>query len=639
MKLVKPYTLLTLQKRLLALIVSVTFLFVALMGRLAYIQLIDGAELQAKAADQWMRELPLKAPRGNVYDAGGRLLAGNYTVYSIYARPKSVADPDRAAAALSDALNLDREALRGKIAKKGVSEVTVAREVEKETADKLKLLNLPGIYFSEDTKRRYPYGDFLTQVLGYTNVDGDGQAGLEAYYDQYLKGLAGFSLTQTDIQGTELADNVTQYIPSVPGFDLRLTIDYNIQAFCEAAMEAAAAQYDPLGASALVLDAETGAVLAMTTKKSFDLNDPPRDDIAELMSRGKNKMVSDVYEPGSTFKIFTMAAAIEERRVKLDERFFCPGYRIVDGQRIKCWRTAGHGSKSFTEGVNVSCNCVFMDLAQRLGVHKYYEYLNKFGFGQSTGIDFHSESRGIVMKESSVKTVDLARIGFGQAVAVTPLQLAAGVAAAVNGGRLMTPYLVKEIAGADGKPARLFNPVEKRRVIGEESSAAMRAVLEEAVRVGSGKNAYIPGYKIGGKTGTAQKYADGRIAQGKYVSSFVGFAPADKPKYVVLISIDEPKGYAYYGSIVAAPWAKEIFGKLFAYKGIQPVFDDPKQIEDYKTAEMPLVIGKKAAEAGALIEAAGLQYEIDGEGSVILQQMPPAGTKLPVKSVVLIKTD
>ncbi|GHV02483.1 stage V sporulation protein D [Clostridia bacterium] len=639
MRLIKPYTLLTLQKRVLALIVSVTFLFVVLMGRLAYLQLIAGADLQSKAADQWMRELPLKAPRGNIYDAGGRLLAGNYTVYSIYARPKSMTDPDRAAAALAGALGLNRERLREKISKKGVSEVTVARQVEKDVADKLKLQKLDGIYFSEDTKRRYPYGDFLTQVLGYTNVDGDGQAGLEAYYNKYLKGLDGQSLTQTDIQGTELDNNVTQYIPAAPGLDLTLTIDYNIQAFAEAAMEEAVAAYNPIGASALVLDAETGAVLAMTTKNSFDLNDPPRDDVTELLARSKNKMVVDVYEPGSTFKIFTTAAAVEESRVKMDERFYCPGYRIVDGQRIRCWRTAGHGSKSFREGVDVSCNCVFMDLALRLGTRTYYEYMNKFGFGQSTGIDFFSESRGIVMREESVKTVDLARIGFGQAVAVTPLQLVAGVAAVVNGGRLMTPYLVKEIRDANGKTARIFNPTEKRRAVSEQTSAVMRDILEEAVREGSGKNAYIPGYKIGGKTGTAQKYANGAIAQGKYISSFVGFAPADKPKYVVLVSIDEPQGYAYYGSIVAAPWAKVIFEKLFTYKNIQPVFDDAERTEDFKTVEMPLVIGKKAAEAGALIEEAGLQYEIDGEGSVILRQMPPAGTRLAAKSVVLIQTD
>jgi stage V sporulation protein D (sporulation-specific penicillin-binding protein) len=639
MKIRRAYTLLTIQKRLLILVISVTSLFFALIGRLAYVQLLWGAELQSRAADQWMRELPVQAPRGEIYDVTGRLLVGNYTTYSIYVRPKAVTDPDAVAAALSAALTRDKDALYAKIVKKGVSEVTIARQIEKSVTDTLKKSALSGIYFSEDTARRYVYGDFLTQVLGYTNIDGDGQEGLESYYNKYLKGTNGYALTQTDIQGVELADNVTQYIPPIAGLNMRLTIDYNIQSFAESAMQSAMATYNALNTSAVVLDAETGAVLAMTTKNSFDLNNPPRDDIAALVAMGKNKMVVDVYEPGSTFKIFTTAAAVEEHKVTLDENFYCPGYRIVDGQRIRCWRTIGHGSEDFTHGVYSSCNCVFMDLALRLGVEKYYDYLEKFGFGTSTGIDFFAESRGIVMPEKSVKTVDLARIGFGQAIAVTPLQMAAGVAAVVNGGHLMTPYLVADITDPSGKTVQIFNPKEKRRVLSEEGSALMRGLLEGAVREGSGKNSYIPGYKIGGKTGTAQKYVNGAIAPGKYISSFIGFAPADKPKYVVLVTVDEPQGYAYYGSIVAAPYVREIFANIFAYKGIQPVFDSIGQIEDLREVPMPYVTGKSLYEAITEIERAGFQAEIDGDGETIAEQMPPAGTMLPVKSVVLIRTD
>jgi len=614
----------------------ITFIFTVLCGRLAYIQLVQGKELQAKAADQWMRELPVTPPRGKITDVNGKLLASNYTTWSIYVRPRAVKDAAAVAALLSGLLDLDQTKLYEKIKKGGVSEITISKQVEKPVADAVKSAGLDGIYLSEDAKRSYIYGDFLTQVLGYTNIDGAGQEGLEKYYDKYLTGVRGYSLTQTDIRGEELADNITQYIPAVPGCDARLTIDYYIQEFAERATENVMQQYGAKNASAIVLDAQTGDVLAMTTKESFDLNAPPRDDIASLMALSKNKMVVDVYEPGSTFKIFTIAAALEENKVKTSESFYCPGYRSVDGQKIKCWRTIGHGSQSFQIGINNSCNCVFMDLAQRLGTKTFYGHLRDMGFGSASGIDAFSESRGILLPEKTVKTVDLVRIGFGQTVAVTPLQMVCGVAAVVNGGKLFQPRLVKEITDYTGKTVQVFNPVERDKILSDKTSAEMRILLETAVREGSGKNSHIEGYRIGGKTGTAQKYKDGIIDRGKYISSFIGFAPADNPKYVVLVTVDEPQGYLYYGSIVAAPAVKEIFQGIFTYKDILPDETVLKKEQSLSDVTMPFVVGMSVTDACIALNAAGLQYEIDGEEGNITAQFPPAGTSLRPGSVVLL---
>ena len=636
MKLKKSYTIRAIQKRLLTFIMLITFIFCVLAGRLAYVQLVQGRELQSKAADQWMRELPVTPARGKITDVNGKLLVSDYTTYSVYVRPRAVKDANAAAALLSSTLEMDKAKLYDKIKKGCVSEITIKKQVEKPQADALKTAGLDGIYLSEDAKRSYIYGDFLTQVLGYTNIDGEGQEGLEKYYNKYLMGTKGYSLTQTDIRGEELSSNVTQYIPAIPGCDVKLTVDYYIQSFAERAVENVMKQYNPLNASAIVMDAQTGGVLAMTTKNSFDLNDPPRDDVARLMALSKNKMIVDVYEPGSTFKIFTTAAAVEENKVRMADRFYCPGHAVYDGQRIKCWRTIGHGSEDFQQGVNSSCNIVFMALAQRLGTKTFYEYLNKFGFGAVSGIDAYSESRGILLPEKTVKTVDLVRIGFGQTIAVTPLQMVAGVGAVVNGGKLMQPRLVKEITDYSGKVVQLYNPVERRGVLSERASASMREILETAVRVGSGKNCYIEGYKIGGKTGTAQKYKDGVIDRGKYISSFIGFAPADNPKYVVLVTVDEPQGYLYYGSIVAAPAVKEIFQGIFTYKDIKPDLATKAKELSVPDVEMPFVLGMSVTDAILALEAAGLQYEIEGEEGRIAYQFPPAGTKLRPGSVVLL---
>ncbi len=415
---------------------------------------------------------------------------------------------------------------------------------------------------------------------------------------------------------------------------MTLTVDANIQSFAETAVTSAQLEWNSKSASMIVMDVNSGGILAMASAPSYDNNDPPRDDINLLNALSKNKMIVDVYEPGSTFKIFTTAIALANGAASEADRFYCPGYRMVDGQRIKCWRSIGHGSQTLGEGVMNSCNCVFMDLAQRVGTAKLYEGLRDFGFGQKTNVDFYGESRGILMNEASVKTVDLARIGFGQAVAVTPLQLITGVCAAVNGGILYEPYFVSSIDSYDGMNVYTREKKQIRRVIDEGTSAKLRGMLEKVVSSGGGKKAGVIGFTVGGKTGTAQKYENGHIAQGKYISSFVGFAPADNPRYALLMIVDEPNSYAYYGSLVAAPYAGKVFENLFSYAGMTPTSEEPP-----KTVPMPDIIGLSLTEALKKLKEAGLQYELAGDTDKILGTMPVAGTEVPIGDIVLVRTE
>ncbi len=575
------YTVYSLKKRLLAMMIAVTFLFFLLFGRLFYVQIISGMQLQSKALSQWTRDLPIVPARGEIVDRNGELLAGNKLVYSVYVRPKAVTDADAVVELLAGLFDLDREKLRAKVTNRGVSEITVQRQVEKEQAQTIMESGLNGIYLSEDNERIYPNGNFLSQVLGYVSSDSVGQAGLEAYYHDYLKGIEGKILTQADLQGVEISNSSVTYLPAIDGFRLGLTIDATIQKIAENAMEQAYLIHKPKGARVLIMDPKTGAILAMVNKPSLDLNDLPRDDLATLNAYSRNSLVIDIYEPGSTFKIFTAASNLEEY-YKGNKKAFSPNYvfpnssriRVIDGQTIKCWDghlNGKHSHQTLSDALNNSCNPIFVDIAMALGKETFYDYIENFGFGRPTGIDYPGEQGGMLLAENTVKNCDLARIGFGQTIAMTPLQMLAGVCAVVNGGHYMKPYLVQEISSADGALVKRNYPSETSRVISEQTSATMREMLEGVVANGSGKHAYIQGYHVGGKTGTAQKYEDGHIAQGKYISSFVGFFPANDPQYAALVIIDEPEGQ-HYGSTVAAPYCKLIFEQIITYMGLQPTF-------------------------------------------------------------------
>ena len=576
------------KKRLLASILLAVFLFTLIFAKLIHVMLVEGKSLQVKALDQWTRDLPNDAPRGQILDRNGVVLAGTATRYNLYVRPNSATDKEGLAQCLAEVFGYDKDKVLEKISKK-VSEVTVATKVTKEQMSALFDMGFDGLYYSEDNFRYYPYGDFMTQVLGFTGADGNGQTGLEAYYDKYLTGINGYLLTETDLVGREIEGGENYYLPSISGLNLTTTLDSRVQEIVEGAVEKAVALYNPKAVACLVMDYTNGEIISLAEYPSFDLNNVPRDDLEKLFSSSKSMLVSSVYEPGSTFKILTAAAALDTGAMNTAKRFYCPGFRVVDGKRIRCWKTKGHGSIDFGEGVESSCNCVFMDSALAMGTDKFYTYLKNFGLRAKTGVDMTGETSGIFISQDLVKTVDLARIGFGQAVAVTPIGMMTACSAVVNGGKTVTPHLVKGLADEKGnKIDDVFVIEEKNTVVSGDTSATMRELLSRVVSHGSGKGAGVNGYNIAGKTGTAQKYENGGIAQGKYISSFLGFSLEAGAPYGVLMIVDEPKGYVYYGSLVAAPLVGDIFRSVFDLFSLPKSNDfdvessfNPDNVEDY----------------------------------------------------------
>lgn len=510
------------KKRLLTLFVTAIFLFFVIFCRLFYIQVFWGQDLQQKAMDQWTRDLPLTAMRGNIVDTNGNVLANSVTAYGIYIRPQSVTDANRVAEVLSSVLGLDYQSVYDKATKRGVSEVTVKKQVSYELAQTVRGYDLEGVYFAEESQRNYVYGDFLSQVLGFVSYDNNGQTGVESYYDKYLKGINGVLLTETDLTGKELPEGQLQYIPSVDGLEVVLTIDYVIQTVVEDVLDLIMYQHSATGARCIVMDVTTGEILAMASKPSVDLNNLPRDDVETLMKYSKNTLVTDVYEPGSTFKVLTAAACLEEYSKGNANAFSATHVftnnsrsRIIDGSKINCWSTHAngkHSNQTLSDALNNSCNPIFTDIALSLGKDVMYDYLDAFGYGKVTGVDFQGEQAGLLVPESVVTRGDLARIGFGQTIAVTALQLCNATAAAVNGGLLMQPYLVKEIRDSNtGLTVKRFTPTVINRAISEDTSRQIAQMLEGVVTNGSGKQAYIEGYRVGGKTGTAQKFIDGSL--------------------------------------------------------------------------------------------------------------------------------
>lgn len=611
-----------LKKRVLIFSIVLILLFLAVVGRLLYLQVFQGGVLQGKALDQWTRDLPLTAKRGEIFDVNGSALAVSYTTYNIYVRSREVANKTEVASLLSKKLDLDFNQTLEKVSNSSVSEVLIKMQVDKDTAKEIFNENLSGVYLSESVSRQYPYGNLLTQILGFTTIDNIGQAGLEAYYNDLLKGVNGKTLVQSDLQGKELYNSLTSYIPSIPGYNINLTIDVNIQIQVEQTLEKLMEEQKAKSATAIVMDPNTGEILAMSTKPSFDLNNVPRNDVESMLNQMKNQAIVDVYEPGSTFKILTMACALESHVAELSDGFYCPGYAIIDGEKIKCWKSVGHGSQDLTDGLCNSCNCVFTQLALRIGLDKFYEYFEEFGLGTKTGIEFLGESSGILMNKDSVKTVDLARMGFGQAIAMTPLQLITAISACVNGGYLVKPYMVSSIKDENGNTIIENNTTVVRQVLSNETSKMINTMLEEVVSK-PGKLTFVEGYEIGGKTGTSQKYENGKIS-GKYISSFIGTYPASNPDYIVLVVVDEPGTGAYYGSVVASPYAKEIFSSIFEYKNIEKEGSESSKLE--RTISLPNLVGLSLSEACSTLKKLGLDYEIQGEGGFVSNQLPPAGT-------------
>lgn len=629
----KPYTLYSLQKRIITVGLVLILLACTLGVRLFIVQIINGKDMQIRALDQWTRDLSLVAPRGTLYDSTGDTLAVSYTTYNVYVRGREVVNAEETAKALADILGLNYENTLTKVKNKNVSESLLKMQVEGDVAEQIYKLSLSGVYLSENVGRYYIYGDLMTQLLGFTSLDNDGQSGVEAYFNSYLKGEDGYSFVQSDLQGKEIGGNLRYYVSGVAGDDIIMTVDSKLQIILEEVLEKAFEEQKAKAVTGIVMKPKSGEILAISTKPSFDLNEVPRDDLASLFSMSRMSAVTDTYEPGSTFKILTVAMALEEGLTSLDDTFYCPGYRIIDGQRIKCWKTTGHGNQTLAEAFSNSCNCCFMDLALRLGVDKFYSYAEKFGLGQKTGITISGESAGILMKKENVKTVDLARMGFGHAIAVTPLQLLSIVSGIVNGGIYHTPTIVQKAVDVYGNIT--YTPVvTEKRLVSKTTSDTINSFLKLTTNK-TGEYVFVEGYNIGGKTGTAQKYNEnGQIAQGKYISSFIGTYPADEPEYIIMIMVDEPSAGAYYGSIVASPYGREFYENIFSYYNIPK--DDPSAMR--KEVIMPNVVGMGISNALAELKLLNLYIEVEGEGTIVTSQLPPAGTVCYEGETILIST-
>lgn len=629
----------SLKKRLLAVFLLVSFVFFVIIFRLWYVQFVKGKWLQAKAQEQWQRELPLNAKRGEIFDCNGVILATNYSTYDVYVRPSMVKDAKAVTQILTSTLNLDFDSVYKKVRDRLISESLIKMQVSKEKVNIIKKENLSGILLSENNSRYYPYNNSLTQVLGFTTIDNVGQAGLEAYYDKYLTGVKGYVLEESDVKGVKIDNTLATYVPSIPGLNLQLTIDMNIQKFTEDALNLLIEEQIPKKASAIVMNPNNGEIVAMATYPNFDLNNVPRDDVSKLMETVKNINIVDVYEPGSTFKCITMANAIDVGVANLNNTFYDPGYRIVDGEKIKCWKLTGHGHQTLSQGLCNSCNSVFVDLALRLGKDRMYEMFEKFNLGSVLGVDFLGESAGIIMNYNTSKIVDVARMGFGQAVATTPLQLISAICSIVNGGDLYKPYFVKSITDSTGQVVSQNTSQVLKKTISKETSEIMKTMMEDVIKQYSGYYAFIPGYRVGGKTGTSQKY-DGNRLSGEYVASFVGTFPADNPDYVVLIVVDEPGGASYYGSIAATPYAKKIIENIIEYKDYKPnedLINDIIKVNDMVL--MPNCVGLTIEQGISKCESVGLQVELQGENGLITNQFPAPETEVVKNGIVMLESN
>ena len=626
--------------------------FAVMLGRLFYIQIIDGPNLQSKALSQWTRSFTVTAKRGQIVDVNGKVLAQSASAVTITASPGEVvgketenadvkAERIRATAQkLADVLEMDYQTVYDKITDTSKSSVRLARQVKLEVGDAIRAAKLQGIAVTGDTVRAYPMGDFLTQVLGFCTVSGEGQEGLEKSLDKYLSGTDGRIVSEIDARNRKMETGQEEYIEPEDGYTVKLTVDYVIQSIMEKVCQQALEDNGAKAVQAVMMNVKTGEILGMVNVPDFDLNNPPRDNLTELSSLMRNRCVQDAYEPGSTFKILTTALALETGVTDLDDTFTCKGYEMVDGDRISCWRSGNpHGAQTLADAVCNSCNPVFVNLALRMGIDTFYDGLHSFGIGREVPIDLPGATSGQMIAYKYVKNVDIARVGFGQSVSVSPVQLLTACAAAVNGGELLTPHIVKEVLTTEGEVVESFGKQVRGNPISEETSAIVRQLLENAVENGGGRNAYIPGYRVGGKTGTAQKYVNGKVSRDVHICSFLGFAPMDDPEIGLLLIVDEPSVRPDYGSTVAAPFARQILEETLKYKGVEPEYEDGEEALVGKTAAVPNVTGYSVEEASSAMADAGLRVMVDGIGDTIAEQLPAAGAQVPEGSLVVLYTE
>ena len=564
------------RKNIAVLWLLIAIAVLGLLGRLVFLMIFRSEHYSQMALELHQRERSIKAARGRILDAKGKVIADNRTVCTVSVIYNQVKDREKVTDELSEILWIDRETVQKKVEKRSSREI-IKTNVDKETGDAVRKLELPGVKVDEDYKRYYPYGSLASKVLGFTGGDNQGVIGLEVQYDAYLKGTNGKILTMTDARGVEMENGAEDRIEPVAGNDLRISLDMEIQQYVEQLAYQTLEKKNAKKVSIIVMNPQNGEIYAMVNAPEFHLNAPfslaegdgaasgkEKQDLLNAMWR--NRCINDTYEPGSTFKIITAAAGLEAGVVSLEDRFSCPGFRIVEDRKIRCHKVGGHGGETFLQGAMNSCNPVFIDVGQRLGAERFYDYFQQFGLLGKTGIDLPGEAATIMHKKENMGLVELATVSFGQSFQITPIQLVTTASSIINGGNRITPHFAIKAESRDGSLVQEFTYPVRENVVSEETSRTMRHILEQVVAEGSGKRAKVEGFRIGGKTATSEKLPRSRK---KYISSFLGFAPADDPQVIALITIDEPVGI-YYGGTIAAPVIADIFENILPYLGLLP---------------------------------------------------------------------
>ncbi|WP_307586268.1 stage V sporulation protein D [Paenibacillus wynnii] len=626
------------RRRMLYTLLSLAVLFVALVVRLAYVQLSEGNELSAKAEDSWRRNIPFTAKRGEILDREGIALSYNISSPTIIAIPVQVKEKKKTAQQLAPLLGMTEDKLTALLSKR---ESTVklqpgGRKITMELAGKIRDLQLPGIVVAEDNKRYYPYGDLAAHILGFTGIDNQGITGVEQVYDKLLQGIEGNISYLSDAGGRLMPGSSEKYSAPQEGLSLQLTIDKQIQSIMERELDQAMVKYQAQGSWAIAMNPKNGEILAMASRPGYE---PGKYKEYDSETYNRNLPIWMTYEPGSTFKIITLAAALQEGKVDLqNDHFYDPGFIEVGGARLRCWKKGGHGSETFMQVVENSCNPGFVALGQRVGKETLFQYIRDFGFGTKTGIDLNGESNGILFKPAQVGPVELATTAFGQGVSVTPIQQIAAVSAAINGGNLYKPHVAKAwINPETGKTVSVVSPELVKQVISAETSKKVREALESVVAKGTGRPAFIDGYRVGGKTGTAQKVINGHYSSTEHIVSFIGFAPADDPQIVVYTAVDNPKGIQF-GGVVAAPIVQNILEDSLHYMKVPERSDQlPKT---YKLGEVPIVTVPDLTGASVqdIYEDLNMNFSLarSGSGSVVINQAPKAGTRVEQGSTIRI---
>lgn len=616
-------------KRIKILLLIIVLLFILIIGKVFWIQVIDYSKLSELATNLWSRNLPIEADRGKVYDTNGVVLSDNKTTTSLVLIPNQIKDKEETTRLLSEILNVTYEEMYAHVNKRASIERVhpEGRRLSYEVADKIDALKLDGVYLVKESQRFYPYDTLLSHTLGFVGIDNQGLSGLELMYDDYLTGSYGAIKYLSDAKGNKL-ELTEVYEEPQDGMNVTLTVNYELQAVLERELDNAVSKYSPDQALGIAMNPKTGEILAISSRPNFSPTEYEKYTVEEI---NRNLPVWMTYEPGSTFKIITLATALEEKLVDLENDVFVDGGSIaVENARIKCWKAGGHGHQTFLQVVENSCNPGFVILGQRIGTETLFNYIDKFGFGQKTGVDLNGESTGILFKLENVGPVELATTAFGQGVSVTPIQQITAVSAAINGGNLLKPYIVKSINEPETNTViKQFDSEIIRKVISDDTSEKVRYTLESVVTNGTGRPSFIDGYRVGGKTGTAQKVQDGRYMVGNYIVSFIGFLPANDPEIVVYIAIDNAKGVTQYGGTVAAPIAKNVLEASIDILNIEkPVGASEKNYNynDKRYINIPNVIGLEKKEATSLLKEFKIEYS--GNGSKVIYQSPSADSRI-----------